>query len=95
MYTSTSLQIYMYTYIHLSINVYVCTYVSIYKQTKKKNIYIWHLLICFVHSSHEGRACTQNLILALPCALPLCACWAIPTERSEACSERSDEVRDC
>ena len=36
---------------------------------------------------------TQLVVGPFPFALG--PCWALPTERSEACSKRSDDVRGC
>ena len=52
-------------------------------------MYLWHLLICFVHRGYEGRACTHNLIFGIAAGhslVPLLSS-SLPIEARHAQSE--------
>ena len=80
----------MYTYIY-TYNTYIyiygqrCTYIYIY-------IYICRYLIGGFDESPLEQVCTPSFVLISFKYMHACI---RPTERSAACSERSDEGRDC
>ena len=75
-----------YTY---SIYIYIYMYIYIYIFI---HIYIWRYLIWCFDGRPPQQTCSPSLVLTSFKYRHACI---YPTERGEACSERSDEGRDC